>query len=119
MSSSGCNHFYASKNSNFSVNGAFNSNKGFANKIRIYVGNPTDKTHKIIYQINKEGEIIKIWKSCAEIADSFKTYHAKVRYFVTNNKIFNDCLFIKMIDYKSSIDYKTLIKYYKHKNNHQ
>jgi hypothetical protein len=114
MANNGSNHFYNSKNSNFSVSGALNSNKGFANQIRKYVGNPTDKTDKLIYQINTNGEIVKVWKGYTEIAEFFGVFAQSVRYYVLNNKIVSDCLFIKMMDYKSSIDYKVLIKYYKY-----
>jgi len=113
MSSLGSNHFYKSRNSNKIRNSSVSSTKRFANRLSKYIGNPTDKSHKIIYQIDKDGTIVRIWKNFSEIAEFFKVPAYNVRYAVNNNKIVADCLFVKMLDYKTTIDYKVLIKYYK------
>ena len=104
---------YLSQKSNRIRYNHVSSRKPFAKRYHKYLSNPTDKSHKIIYQIDKNGAIVKIWKNVTEIAEFFKVPAYNVRYAVNNNKIVADCLFVKMFDYKTTIDYKVLIKYYK------
>lgn len=69
-----------------------------------------DTSHRIIYQIGSEGEIVRQWKSVSEICEVLKTYDAKVRYSINNQKVVEGCLFVPMLEYKSTTNYKILIK---------
>ena len=69
-----------------------------------------DNSHRVIYQINSYGEIVKQWKSISEICEVLKTYDSKVRYAISNKKIVGGCLFVYRIDYKTTTNYKLLIK---------
>ena len=104
---------YKSHNLKRISSSSYSSCKPYAKRLSKYVGNPTDKSDKIIYQIGNDGSIVRQWENNNEIAEFFNVPVAKIRYTVKTNKIFDGCLFIKMFDYKSTIDYKVLIKYYK------
>jgi hypothetical protein len=69
-----------------------------------------DTSHRIVYQINSDGEIVRQWKDVAEICDVFKTYDAKVRQAMNNKKVIGGCLFVPMVEYKTTTNYKILIK---------
>jgi hypothetical protein len=69
-----------------------------------------DTSHRILYQINSEGEIVRQWKNVAEICEVLKTYDAKVRYAINNKKVVEGCLFVPMLEYKTTTNYKILIK---------
>ncbi len=69
-----------------------------------------DTSHRIIYQINSDGEIVRQWKDIAEICDVFKTYDAKVRHTINTKKVIGGCLFVPMVEYKTTTNYKILIK---------
>ena len=116
MSAKGTHHIYKSYNSHWIKNGSVSSNKPFANRIgNKYIGNPTDKSDKVIYQIGGNGSILKIWNNTKEIAEFFNVKN--IRYIMKNNYIVDGCLFIKMFDYKSTTNYEILIKYLKSKHN--
>jgi hypothetical protein len=69
-----------------------------------------DTSHKIIYQIDKNGVIVGKWDNQSKLAEHFKTYHARISYAIKKQKLFNDFLFVPMLEYKSTTNYKLLIK---------
>lgn len=69
-----------------------------------------DKSSRVIYQISSEGEIVKIWNNVREISEFFNVYVTNVTYYIKNKKIVGGCLFVPMMEYKSTTDYKILIK---------
>ena len=70
-----------------------------------------DKSHRIIYQIDTEGNIVRQWDSQAKAAEHFKTYQSTISYAIKNQKVFNGFLFVPMLEYKSTTNYKILIKF--------
>lgn len=91
------------------------SNKGSASKRKIYVGDPTDKSHRVIYQIGKDGSIERQWDSVQEIVSTLGVDYATVRAYIKNEKLVGSCLFVLRTNYKTTIDYCVLIKYIKYK----
>jgi hypothetical protein len=69
-----------------------------------------DKSSRVIYQISSDGEIVKIWNNVREISEFFIIHVSNVTYYIKNKKIVGGCLFLPMMEYKSTTDYRTLIK---------
>ena len=92
------------------------SNKKFSERIRCggrY--KKEDGSHKMIYQLSADGKIVKNWESVGKIAEHFNTYDSKIRYHIDDQRIVGGFLYVKMFEYKSSIDYPILFKYLKYK----
>ena len=69
-----------------------------------------DISYRIIYQIDDNGNIVKQWDSQSKVADHFKTHQATISYAIKNKKLFKGFLFVLMLEYKSTTNYKVLIK---------
>jgi hypothetical protein len=69
-----------------------------------------DASHRILYQIDTEGNIVGQFESQNKVAQHFKTHQATICYAVKNQKMFKGFLFVPMLEYKSTTNYKLLIK---------
>jgi hypothetical protein len=69
-----------------------------------------DISYRILYQIDTEGNVIKQWDSQNKVAEHFKVYQARISYAIRNKKLFKGFLFVPMLEYKSTTNYKVLIK---------
>ena len=94
---------------------SISSGKKFANRTFIKTISIANESIKKIYQINKEGKIVKIWNSMDEISLFYNIDYHNIHDSIRRQKVSGDCLFVKMLDYKSTIDYSILIKYLKYK----
>jgi hypothetical protein len=74
-----------------------------------------DTSHKIIYQIDIEGKIVKQWENSNRIADYFKVFPATIGRAIKLQKLLNNFLFVPMLEYKSATNYKLLIKFKQNK----
>jgi hypothetical protein len=114
MCTSNSNLYRVSSNK-LSLN-SLSSAKRYANRVCIkYIPNPTDKTSSLIYQINSKGKIVKTWENRLVISDFFDVTYYHVTQALKHSIIVGDCLFIKLVDYKSDTDYVKLIKFLKYK----
>lgn len=74
-----------------------------------------DTSYKVVYQLSSDGTIVKVWDNMSKIAEHFNTYNANVRRSILDQTIINGFLYIKMLEYKTTIDYPILFKYLKYK----
>lgn len=93
-----------------------NSNKRESERyFRVRVYTESDKSHKIIYQISSNGDIVRKWRNVNEICEEFGIYSASVKKVIDAETLVGGCLFVKMMSYKTTIDYVKLIKYLTYK----
>jgi len=85
-----------------------NWHETYHEKKKFYV--KCDASHRVIYQINTEGEIVAQFESQNKLAQHFKTHQATISIAVKNQKMFKGFLFVPMLEYKSTTNYKLLIK---------
>jgi nitrogenase subunit NifH len=68
---------------------------------------------KQIYQIDGNGNIVNKYNSLSEMDIIFNTKENVIRYYINNQILVGGNLFVFVKDYKTTIDYKTLIKFIK------
>ena len=72
--------------------------------------------NKAIYQIDTNGKVINEFDNVFAACNKLNIYDQLVRYYASNEKLFNNTLLVWRNDYKSSTDYSILIKYIKYKS---
>ena len=82
--------------------------ESYHEKKKFYV--KSDNSHRVIYQIDTEGNIVGQFESQNKLAQHFKTHQAKVCYAIKNQRMFNGFLLVPMLEYKTATNYKLLIK---------
>jgi hypothetical protein len=94
------------------------SNKKQSEKIgTTYNYRKKDKSYMRVYQLSSDGTILRNWDSIYQISEVFGVYPSQIKYYIENQKIVSGCLFIMMMEYKSTTDYSILYKYLKYKQN--